>query len=396
MKHRILIIDDNDFSVQYLEGLIGEVYRIEHSPDGEQGVASALADPPDLILMDVEMPGIDGYEACRRLKQAAETGNVPVIFLSARVEAADRLAGYEAGGDDYITKPFDASELSIKIEVVLRNRQRNIELALQLQDVTSTALNAMSSAGDSGVITRFLGELVGCLDLDAVADCVMTAMGNFGLDTSLQLRDGDDKVSRSCQGVCSPLEESVLDNMSTCGRIVDLGSRSAFNFPRVSIIVKAMPVSNREHYGRIKDNLAAVVESVDLHLQTLQRVRSALRRGDTLLALLQRSMDKLREIENNYRVQRANSSRILNSLVDEIERSFITMGLTEDQELRLQDLVRDAIGQAQSLYDAEIEVDDTMRELTRDLDQTLKAEVDQLSRPEPPKPAQSQDSVELF
>lgn len=396
MKQRILIIDDSDFTAILLEGLLGDDYEVEYCTDGESGVAAAVKSPPNLILMDVEMPGMDGYEACRLLRRTPATERLPIIFISAHTEAADRLAGYEAGGEDYITKPFDAAELSRKIEVVLRSHQHNQALAAQLDEATSTARAAISNVGDVGIIMRFLSELVACLDTNTMADCLLRTMDRFGLDASFQIRLGGESLSRSRQGVCSPLEESVLKNMETCARIVDLGARTAVNFPRISIIVKAMPVDNPDLYGRIKDNLATIADAADVHLQSLQLVRSAITRGDTLLALFRKSMDKLREIEGNYRVQRSASSQILNSLVMEIERSFVSLGLTEDQEKHLQTMVRDAIEQAQSLYDQEIEVDETMRALTQDLDAVLRDEIVIRPATEASAVTQAQDSVTLF
>lgn len=397
MKSRILIVDDSDFSAIHLEGLIGDRYRIEHCPDGGAGVASALARPPALILMDVEMPGMDGYTACRQLKENPATRDIPVIFVSARVEPADRLAGYEVGGDDYVTKPFAPDELIRKIDLLLRNAQRNRELQAQMQWATNTAMTAMSSVGDSGIVMRFLREMVGCLDFRAVADCVMRSMDAFGLDTSLQLRSDGERHSCSRDGLCSPLEESVLNNMETCARIVDLGSRSAFNFPRVTIIVKAMPRDNPELYGRIKDNLASIAETVDVHLSALARVNSALQRGDKLFRLLQKNMVTLRNIEARYRVQRAASSQLLNALVSDIEASFVTLGLTEDQERRLQDRIRDALDESQHLLARELEADDTMRGLNDEFNRVLQAEAQAAApqpRPAPAVPAEA--DIELF
>jgi len=401
MKQRVLIVDDNDFTAIYLEGLIGDRYEIAHFSDGESGVAAAISNPPRVVLMDVEMPGMDGYSACRLLKQAPATQEVPVIFLSARVEAADRLAGYEAGGDDYITKPFEPEELLYKIDVLLRRQQRKQDLAMQAKVATDTAMTAMSSAGDAGLIMRFLAGLVGYLDCRSVAHGILGTMDAFGLDTSLQLRDGSEVLSLSRDGMCSPLEESVLSNMASCGRIVDLGSRSAFNFPRVTIIVKSMPRDNPELYGRIKDNLAKVVEAVDLHLQTLARVQAAITRGDKLLALLQRNMGTLRDIEGRYRVQRAASSQILNTLVNDIEASFVSLGLTEDQECRLQNRIRDAIDEAQSLYAQEVEADSIMLSLNQDFDLVLQQEAAAAAVVAVPEPASNGEasadsSIELF
>jgi len=379
MTPRILIIDDDDFTAIYLEGVIGELYQIEHCAVAEQGVAAAIANPPALILMDVEMPGMNGYAACRLLKADAATREVPLIFLSARVETEDRLAGYEAGGDDYLTKPFDPDELRNKIEVLLRNVQRNRELASQAAYATSAALTAMAAAGETGVILRFLREMVGCIELETIARGVLRAMETFGRDASVQLRGTNEQLSLSREGICSPLEVAVLNNMAICNRIVDLGCRSAFNYPRVSLIVKNMPVDDPDAYGRAKDYLATIAEAADMQVQALDLIRAALDRGDHLLQLLQRHVDTLRKIEQRYREQRVASSQLLNELVQKIEDSFVFLGMTDAQELHLQKLVRDTVQHAQALYDQEIESDKLMQGISNDMGATLRQQLEQMA-----------------
>ena len=111
MNTVIFVIDDDDFTAIHVESIIEDHYQIEHFASAEQGIEAALKSPPSLILMDVSMPVMDGYTACRSLKKNPLTHDIPVIFLSALSEVGDRLAGYDAGGDDYVTKPFNPEEL---------------------------------------------------------------------------------------------------------------------------------------------------------------------------------------------------------------------------------------------------------------------------------------------
>jgi two-component system KDP operon response regulator KdpE len=94
------------------------------APDGNSAVTAAAAEAPDLILLDIRMPGMDGYEACRRIR---EFSSVPIIMLTAKAEAADKVQGLDAGADDYVTKPFSADELMARVRAALRR----VELASQ-------------------------------------------------------------------------------------------------------------------------------------------------------------------------------------------------------------------------------------------------------------------------
>jgi two-component system response regulator MprA len=120
LAQRILVIDDEFKIVDVLRrGLVYEGYTVDVAYDGESGLAQARRDPPDLILLDVMMPGLDGLEVCRRLR-ASELSDVPVLMLTAKDAVPDRVAGLDAGADDYLVKPFALDELLARIRALLR------------------------------------------------------------------------------------------------------------------------------------------------------------------------------------------------------------------------------------------------------------------------------------
>ena len=103
----ILIVDDTPADLVLMSKLLKDVYKVKIAKDGERALRIALSDaPPDLILLDIMMPGMDGYEVCRRLKRDPGAMNIPVIFLTARADAEDEEKGLELGAADYITKPI--------------------------------------------------------------------------------------------------------------------------------------------------------------------------------------------------------------------------------------------------------------------------------------------------
>ena len=118
----ILIVEDEAEIAGYLRrGLTFEGYTVEIASDGRQALDIAREQPPDLVVLDLMLPGIDGLEVARRLRAASD---VPIIMLTARDAIPDRVAGLEAGADDYLSKPFAFEELLARIRVQLRRRQR--------------------------------------------------------------------------------------------------------------------------------------------------------------------------------------------------------------------------------------------------------------------------------
>jgi two-component system sensor histidine kinase/response regulator len=136
-KANILIADDTPANLRLLTGILAEHgHKVRAAPNGNLALQAAQSEPPDLILLDIMMPGLDGYAVCVQLKADARTRDIPVIFLSALTEAMDKVKAFSVGGVDYITKPFQTMEVLARVEthLALRNLQDKLrEQNLQLQ-----------------------------------------------------------------------------------------------------------------------------------------------------------------------------------------------------------------------------------------------------------------------
>ena len=115
-KTHILCIDDNDRNLRILEELLSPDYSLDCVTDGASGLEHSRSHPPDLILLDVMMPDIDGLEVCRRVKNDPRTASVPVVLLTAKAQDQDRELGTDAGADAYLMKPFDPDTLLDLVE----------------------------------------------------------------------------------------------------------------------------------------------------------------------------------------------------------------------------------------------------------------------------------------
>lgn len=119
MSSRVLVVDDDPTIAEVVTGYLERAgFAVEHAPDGPQALAFAARTPPDLVVLDLMLPGIDGLEVCRRLR--AQAGDLPVVMLTALGEENDRVLGLEVGADDYLTKPFSPRELVLRVQSVLR------------------------------------------------------------------------------------------------------------------------------------------------------------------------------------------------------------------------------------------------------------------------------------
>lgn len=131
MANTILVVDDEKNIVQLARLYLGnEGFRVEEAHDGKQALDKARALNPDLVILDIMMPGMDGLTVCKELRK---TSSVPVIILTARDDDVDKIVGLEIGADDYMTKPFNPRELVARVKAVLRRSQGSISLEAVLE-----------------------------------------------------------------------------------------------------------------------------------------------------------------------------------------------------------------------------------------------------------------------
>lgn len=147
---QLLMIDDSDQIRWFLRHVFGKEYKVLEARNGEEGVKMAKSEMPDLILCDVMMPVMDGYEACRLIKSDGKTSQIPVVMLTAKVESEDVIKGIESGADDYVTKPFDVEILRSKVSSMLRRRDQLKHFYTRSLIMTETDTQATQAATEGG------------------------------------------------------------------------------------------------------------------------------------------------------------------------------------------------------------------------------------------------------
>ncbi len=133
VKRTVLAIDDEKDLIELVRyNLEKEGFQVKSARDGETGLALAAQDEPDLILIDLMLPGIDGLDVCRRLKSNSRTASIPLIMLTAKSGESDRVVGLELGADDYIVKPFSPRELVARVRALLRRATSQQEVPARI------------------------------------------------------------------------------------------------------------------------------------------------------------------------------------------------------------------------------------------------------------------------
>lgn len=359
-RGKILVVDDEPFNREIMQEILEPAYEVSYAESGPECLELASRVNPGVILLDINMPGMSGYEVCQALKANDVTRDIPVTFVSALDTLAERLAGYEVGGIDYITKPFEARELLSRVNVALEIRGQ-IEVSTERADMaTSMAMTALNSTSELGVVLHFLQNSFKCNELEALAQLIIEAMQAYQLVPTVQIRCGDVVINKSGTGQVNPLEATVIDRLCTEGKIVTLGNRSIFNFDHVSILLKKMPVDDEEKLGRYKDNLALLAEGADARVQAIKVQMDLRHKQQRLVKMLESTRDAMDTVSGVYEKHQLQSKQVLATLVGEFEASFSSLGLTGPQERYVTEMISRALADTIEIYDNGQKADDKL------------------------------------
>ncbi len=297
-KFWILGVDDEPQNLEILEEILGDQFDLTLVSSGRACLDEANTAPPDLILLDVNMQGMDGLEVCRRLKGEPDTSDIPVIFVSAYSKLEERLAGYRAGGDDYVTKPFDDEELLIKVKLALATKRQLDSLQRSSTDALDVAQTALSVSGEAEALLHFLGA---AYPLNSRADLGKSMLDMFecyGLRVVLRIEGEEGDLYLSHEGDVGPLEQEVLEMGPDDGRFIDFGRRTLAKYGGVSVLIRNMPVEDTNRHARWKKNLEIMLQISNARVVGINNEQRLQRQGETLLRMQDLTRSILSDMRN--------------------------------------------------------------------------------------------------
>jgi len=356
-KGKVLIVDDDPITLGMLEANLEDDFEVQAAASGEACLANVPDFAPDLVLLDIEMPGINGYETCRRLQAGRDGHPLPVIFVSSHDTLEERLKAYESGGTDFVIKPFEADELIIKVEKAIKLEAERWRLAQEKDSIQKMAMNFLANLGESGTVLQFLRNCFTCGDYPTLARMIMDAMQEYGATSLVQIRVPSGAYTFTQQGPASPLEESVFGMMHGLERIFQFKSRMIVNYEHVSLLVSNMPTDNPDLCGRISDNAASIAEGAEASAKAIFRQEEAQARSRQLHLVTQCTRDALENLREQYRKQQRDTYLILYTLIERMEKIYSSLGLTESQEKTVDDTVRGSVAQALHLFERGLDFD---------------------------------------
>ncbi len=356
MTAKILVVEDNSTQAKILGLLLKDHFEVTTARSGEDCLEKLAQASFDVVLLDVNLPGMNGYEVCRHIKADFETEHIPVIFVSVNCTHEDRLHGFDAGGFDYLAKPVVKEELLKKISILMEHQEEKLRLKSTVEFATNTAMTAMTSAAEQGLLLQFMKSCFRCKNQKDLAMAILHTVKQFGLEGVVQIRGEYALVSRGQDGPCTPLEEAVLANVSGAGRIVTLRQRTAINYPHSTLIVKNMPTDDPERYGRLKDHLSMLMEGADARVGPLDMDCYLAAEAKRLLALVQGISGNLMDVSDKSQQLHKGYGDVFNKMMHGLEAAIPQLELNFEQENQLNSLLDDASKSYVSLADQENQV----------------------------------------
>lgn len=400
----ILAIDDDKFIQKIIvKSIQSDAMSVRTANDGESGIEEVIRKTPDIILLDVEMPGINGYEVCDRLRNMEQTKDIPIVFLSSHSSLRERMQGYEVGADDYLVKPFEKENLLARINVLIKFQLHRKELRDQYQVAQKNAILAMTGSGELAIAMRFLEKSLTFHNINDLTQGLLDSTDQFSIDCCVMVIVDGQYTWYSSKGSVSPLEKELIEMCDKEARFLDFGSRTIVNYPSVSLLVKNMPLEDMERYGRIKDILPILLSAVNTKINVLGTQEALTQQSVDLLKSIKMIRNSLYHLGSTIVKNRQESSETMNKLVQGLSYDFMGMGLEQDQEEYLLTRIDTAIEEAMEEMDAgkEIRVALTfiltnLNTLMNKQDELFSAFTKSLATEVAEQSSDMDDSVELF
>ncbi len=269
--YRVLVVDDSEINLELVKSCLDDKFDVVTLDSGKRCLESVDELAPDLILLDIRMPGLDGFSVCQALKSSDDTAFIPIIFLTSLDQVADRVEGYACGAEDYITKPFEKDELVRQINTALDNAGKQkqwveqYELNKEDHDAEKAALEQLY---EMSVLMGFHQKCIAFVDVVDLGYELVKVCRVLGMDGSLQMETHSGMQYIGCR--MDSLEAKLLAKESLSGAHSHPRNRLIFHSKSLSLLIKNMPQDNAEKYDRVRDNIQLLVNSASNRFEIIE------------------------------------------------------------------------------------------------------------------------------
>ena len=366
---KVFAVDDDPLILSVIREIVEPDYALETFDSAEACMARLGDEKPGMFLLDVGLPGMDGYAFCRQIKDDAALRQIPVTFVSGHDTIDAKLKGYDAGGEDFIVKPFVPEEVLQKIKVAQQIVQSKQSIQEQADASEYLATLALASMDEAGIVLQFMSKLIGWNSEQEIAEGLLELMQRYKLDGVVQARIAQRSLTLSKDGANLPLETSVINHVRGMDRIFEFRSRSVHNFERVTLMVNNMPLADPDFCGRIRDNLSVAAQGADSRLQAIETEEANRKNQEGILDALQSVRETISAMQQAHLQDRAASTTLMVELDQDLANSFVHLGMTDNQERQMENLVGNFMKRLVELLDRGEDTQEALKMLSDKLGQ---------------------------
>ncbi|WP_028450444.1 response regulator [Chitinibacter tainanensis] len=367
----VLVVDDDRLILQLVQEYLSSEYRVLTAKHGQLALAVLEQEPVAAVLTDIKMPILDGLGLCQAMRADPRWQAIPVMMMSGSEYLDELLQVYDVGGQSFITKPLDPKLLKTQLAHMLQQSTDRALMQSQLQFATQTAFTAMSSVGETGALLQALKAFNSARTPQALCRQIIEAIRGFELEAVVGVMDRQQLYALNMHGPASQLETAILQRMSSMERVVQFSNRLSIHFQQVRLIINNLPTDDTERCGRLRDNLAILIEAADTSLKAIDITQTALRRQETVLRSIQSLTAALDSLDQQQRLSNQNRGISFSNGMMQLERAFAGLGLSDAQEAVLLNIVRDTWEQIATSYSDESGLQNRLSGIIQHLQESL-------------------------
>lgn len=344
--YKLLIVEDDKLAAKLLNSKLANDFQLEIKDTGAAAIAFAEAELPDVILLDIELPDMTGYEICDHLKRQPATQKIPICFFSSKESLREKMIGYESGADDYLIKSTPMDEVKLRLNLLAKRYEEEIAKTQQAYVAAEVAKEALTSTSEMGQAMQFIEHCMAAANYDQIAQHFFKLCLGLRVKTVLLMETPIGFDCFSSEGEVKPLEREVIARLKTDKRFTDFGMRTQINYPKISLLIKNMPMDDRERYGRYKDLFPAVLGAMNAKIQSLESKFMMTDQLNSLGTSFVEINTSLSELSQVIEKSQQKGIQLMRKMLHEMTLELPSMGLDDDQEVFLLDKVDKAIEEA--------------------------------------------------